>query len=68
VKTWVPPNSSFLSFGVVFHFYDYGKKGNCGIKIPKSTASGVTLQGIVHHYTPAPKPFKAEWKTHKTYP
>ena len=22
-----PSNSSFLSFGVVFHFYDYGRKG-----------------------------------------
>ena len=24
-----PSNSIFLSFGVVLHFHDYGRKGNC---------------------------------------
>ena len=24
-----PSNSNFLSFGVVLHFHDYGRKGNC---------------------------------------
>ena len=45
-------------FGVVFHFYDYGRKGIAEKKIPKSTASRVTFQGIVHHILPIVTPLR----------